>query len=630
MSLREKILMKKIKKREKMKKELAVKKGQIQNGNDENGLEEDFSEAPQVKKVPKKKKKQIVQEVTQENDSSAEEEVQAPVEKSKKSSKAEPINKKKKLEKPTVQEEPEEEESSDENGEENGESNGNNVSTRDPDDLSFASLKGLVSDESLKAIAEMGFTSMTEIQAKSIPPLLEGRDLVGAAKTGSGKTLAFLIPAVELIYKLRFMPRNGTGVIIISPTRELSMQTFGVLKELMAHHHHTYGLVMGGSNRSVESEKLGKGVNILVATPGRLLDHLQNSPDFLYKNLQCLIIDEVDRILEIGFEEELRQIVNLLPKRRQTMLFSATQTDKIDALSKLALKKEPIYVGVDDQEETATVSGLEQGYIVCPSEKRLLVLFTFLKKNRKKKVMVFFSSCMSVKYHHELFNYIDLPVTSIHGKQKQTKRTTTFFGFCNAESGILLCTDVAARGLDIPAVDWIVQYDPPDDPKEYIHRVGRTARGQGSSGHALLILRPEELGFLRYLKMAKVPLNEFEFSWNKIADIQLQLEKLISKNYFLNQSAKEAFKGYVRAYDSHQLKTIFDVNTLDLQTVAKSFGFLVPPVVDLKIGFRRKRPEKRVGGGGYGYYRELNEEKSSQKVYKQVTREQLKKKKFTR
>ncbi|KAM8706570.1 hypothetical protein ACLKA7_010779 [Drosophila subpalustris] len=497
---------------------------------------------------------------------------------------------------------------------------------RDSDDRSFASLKGAVSEETLRAIEEMGFSEMTEIQAKSLTPLLKGRDLVGAAQTGSGKTLAFLIPAVELINKLRFMPRNGTGVIIISPTRELSMQTFGVLKELMAHHHHTYGLVMGGSNRQVESEKLGKGINILVATPGRLLDHLQNSPDFLYKNLQCLIIDEVDRILEIGFEEELKQIINLLPKRRQTMLFSATQTERIDALSKLALKKEPIYVGVHDDQETATVEGLEQGYIVCPSEKRLLVLFTFLKKNRKKKVMVFFSSCMSVKYHHELFNYIDLPVTSIHGKQKQTKRTTTFFQFCNAETGILLCTDVAARGLDIPQVDWIVQYDPPDDPKEYIHRVGRTARGSGTSGHALLMLRPEELGFLRYLKAAKVPLNEFEFSWQKIADIQQQLEKLISKNYFLNQSAKEAFKSYVRAYDSHQLKQIFNVNTLDLQAVSKSFGFLVPPVVDLKVGAaKRERPEKRVGGGGFGYYKHMNDPNSKQRVFKQVNRDQAKK-----
>lgn len=293
----------------------------------------------------------------------------------------------------------------------NSEENDKSITLKDNN---FSSLKKHVSSATLKGIAEMGFTTMTEIQAKSIPPLLEGRDLVGSAKTGSGKTLAFLVPVVELMYKLKFMPRNGTGAIIISPTRELSMQTFGVLKELMAHHYHTYGLIMGGANRSVEAEKLGKGINIIVATPGRLLDHLQNTPDFLYKNLQCLIIDEVDRILEIGFEEELKQIINLLPKRRQTMLFSATQTAKIDAVSKLALKKQPTYVGVDDHKDEATVSGLEQGYIVCPSEKRLMVLFTFLKKNRKKKVMVFFSSCMSVKFHHELFNYIDLPVTSIH------------------------------------------------------------------------------------------------------------------------------------------------------------------------------------------------------------------------
>ncbi|KAJ8917101.1 hypothetical protein NQ315_012591 [Exocentrus adspersus] len=270
--------------------------------------------------------------------------------------------------------------------------------------------------------------------------------------------------------------------------------------------------------------------------------------------------------------------------------------------NRLALKKEPIYVGVDDSKQEATVSGLEQGYIACPSDKRLLVLFTFLKKNRKKKVMVFFSSCMSVKFHHELFNYIDLPVMCIHGKQKQNKRTTTFFQFCNAETGILLCTDVAARGLDIPAVDWIVQYDPPDDPKEYIHRVGRTARGEGGSGHALLMLRPKELGFLRYLKQAKVPLNEFEFSWSKIADIQAQLENLIGRNYFLNTSAKEAFKAYVRAYDSHHLKTIFDISTLDLAEVALSFGFKVPPAVDLNVAAKKgKRPEKsRKGGGGFG------------------------------
>ncbi|XP_041500694.1 ATP-dependent RNA helicase DDX18-like [Microtus oregoni] len=469
------------------------------------------------------------------------------------------------------------------------------------EDTLFASLSNLVNENTLKAIEEMGFKRMTEIQHKSIRPLLEGRDLLAAAKTGSCKTLAFLIPVIELIVKLKFMPRNGTGVLILSPTRELAMQTFGVLKELMTHHVHTYGLIMGGSNRSAEAQKLTNGINIVVATPGRLLDHMQNTPGFMYKNLQCLVIDEADRILDVGFEEELKQIIKLLPVRRQTMLFSATQTRKVEDLARISLKKESLYVGVDDDKEVATVDGLEQGYVVCPSEKRFLLLFTFLKKNRKKKVMVFFSSCMSVKYHYELLNYIDLPVLAIHGRQKQNKRTTTFFQFCNADSGILLCIDVAARGLDIPEVDWIVQYDPPDDPKEYIHRVGRTARGLNGRGHALLILRPEELGFLRYLKQSKVPLNQFDFSWSKVSDIQSQLEKLIEKNYFLHKSAQEAYKSYIRTYDSHSLKQIFDVNNLNLPQVALSFGFKVPPFVDLNVSSHDGKLKKRGGGGGFGY-----------------------------
>ncbi|XP_049584215.1 ATP-dependent RNA helicase DDX18 [Syngnathus scovelli] len=487
------------------------------------------------------------------------------------------------------------------------------------EDTSFASLAELVSENTLKGVKEMGFENMTDIQHKSIRPLLDGRDVLAAAKTGSGKTLAFLIPSIELIYKLKFMPRNGTGVVILSPTRELAMQTYGVLKELMTHHVHTYGLIMGGSNRSAEAQKLANGINILVATPGRLLDHLQNTPGFMYKNLQCLIIDEADRILEVGFEEELKQIIKLLPKKRQTMLFSATQTRKVEDLARISLKKEPLYVGVDDNKDTATVDGLEQGYVVCPSEKRFLLLFTFLKKNRKKKLMVFFSSCMSVKFHYELLNYIDLPVMAIHGKQKQTKRTTTFFQFCNADSGILLCTDVAARGLDIPEVDWIVQYDPPDDPKEYIHRVGRTARGINGIGHALLILRPEELGFLRFLKQAKVPLSEFEFSWSKISDIQSQLEKLIEKNYYLHKSAQEAYKSYVRAYDSHSLKQIYSVNTLNLPMVAMSFGFKVPPYVDLNVhGCKGAKLQKRGGGGGFGYQKSKNVHKA--KIFKHVNK----------
>jgi ATP-dependent RNA helicase DDX18/HAS1 len=166
----------------------------------------------------------------------------------------------------------------------------------------------------------------------------------------------------------------------------------------------------------------------------------------------------------------------------------------------------------------------------------------------------------------------------------------------NAESGILLCTDVAARGLDIPAVDWIIQFDPPDDPREYIHRVGRTARA-GGRGKALLFLLPQELGFLKFLKQAKVPLNEYQFPPSKIANVQNQLLKLIEKNYYLNRSAKDGYRSYLQAYASHSLKQIFDINLLDLQKVGLAYGFTVPPQVNLLIGASMKTPRKKLGTG---------------------------------
>eukprot|EP01116_Phalansterium_solitarium_P013089 TRINITY_DN29_c0_g1_i1.p1 TRINITY_DN29_c0_g1~~TRINITY_DN29_c0_g1_i1.p1 ORF type:complete len:640 (+),score=266.86 TRINITY_DN29_c0_g1_i1:80-1999(+) len=462
----------------------------------------------------------------------------------------------------------------------------------------FAAL--LISEQSKDGIKDMGFTQMTEIQAKSIEPLLEGKDLLGKAKTGSGKTLAFLVPAVELLVKHRFTPRNGTGVVILTPTRELALQIYGVAHELLKYHSYTHGVVMGGTNRRAEAEKLAKGVNLLVATPGRLLDHLQNTPGFEVRNLKCLVIDETDRILEIGFEEDLRQIIKLLPTERQTMLFSATQTQKVEDIARLSVRRAPIYVGVDDQREFSTAEGLVQGYVVCGSDWRFLLLFSFLKRNLKKKVIVFLSSCNAVKFYAELLNYIDIPVLDLHGKQKQQKRTNTFFEFCNAPHGILLCTDVAARGLDIPAVNWIIQFDPPDDPKEYIHRVGRTARA-GSSGQALLFLLPEELGFKQYLKAAKVPLNEFDFPQKRIANVQAQLENLMEKNFYLHKSAREAYRSYLQAYASHSHKQIFDVHSLDLTKVCKAFGFTVPPKVHLTLSHKEPASVAQAKGKGKGF-----------------------------
>jgi ATP-dependent RNA helicase DDX18/HAS1 len=469
----------------------------------------------------------------------------------------------------------------------------------------FSSLDLL--QETRDAIAAMKFETLTEIQARSIPPLLRGNDVLAQAKTGSGKTLSFLIPAVELLARAKWLPRNGTGMIAISPTRELALQIYGVLSELCATHRQSFGLVIGGANRRAEAEKLAKGVCHLVATPGRLLDHLSSTKGFVFSNLQVLVIDEADRILEIGFEEDMRAIVKILPsKGRQTALFSATQTQNVADLARLAIQHTPVYVAAQQTSDESTVSTLEQGFVVCESANRFLLLFTFLKKNRKKKVIVFFSSCNSVKYHSELLNYIDLPVMDLHGDQKQNKRTATFFEFCSAETGILLCTDVAARGLDIPAVDWIVQFDPPDEPKAYIHRVGRTARA-GGKGRALLFLLPQELHFLKYLRQAKVPLSEFEYPFSKLANVQAQLEKLVAKNYYLHKSARDAYRSYMHAYNSHALKDVYDVGGLDLASVARAFGFENPPKVTLmlkansKDAARKQGGKHRAGQGGSGH-----------------------------
>jgi len=203
-----------------------------------------------------------------------------------------------------------------------------------------------------------------------------------------------------------------------------------------------------------------------------------------------------------------------------------------------------------------------------------------------------------VSYHADLLNYIDVSVLSLHGNKKQKQRAKTFFEFRNTKTGILLSTDVAARGLDIPDVDWIVQFDPPDEPKEYIHRVGRTARGLNGKGKALLFLLPTEVQFLKYLRSFKIPLEEYEFPKNKIANIQAQLEKLVETIYYLNQSAREAYKGYLRSYNSHSLKDTFDVNLLDLRKVAISFGLTVPPLVTLSASTKSNNntPTQRYTG----------------------------------
>ena len=440
-----------------------------------------------------------------------------------------------------------------------------------------------------------GYEIATEIQAKSIPIALKGEDIIGSAKTGSGKSLAFLIPTVE--YILNHPKNEGIQALVITPTRELALQLYDLAKILMNDNGTSCVLVIGGGNRKKEAEKLSSNeARIIICTPGRLIDHMVNTKKFDYNNIKILIIDEADKILKIGFEEELTEIIKLIPKNRQTLLFSATITPKVEDLITLSVKN---YENIRIKSSDPTVSTLEQGYLKIDADKKFLFLFTFFKKNKNSKILVFFATCKEVEFYSSLLNYVDVPVLSITGEYKQQKRSTTFMEFCSLEQGILLCTDVAQRGLDIPDVDWVIQYDPPHDPEEYLHRVGRTARGANKVGKALLMIMPNEINFIRMLQLYKIKLDEFQFPEKKLAKVQEQLEKLVNKkDKFLLNLATDAYRAYIHSYHANTDKDTFDLEKLDLLKVCKSFGLISPPFVHLNIkpktnSMRRKNDRKK-------------------------------------
>lgn len=429
-----------------------------------------------------------------------------------------------------------------------------------------------------KRLESIGITKLSEIQKTSIPKALEGHDVLGIANTGSGKTLAFLIPAAELIRKEK--DHKYPRVLIISPTRELAIQTSRVSQNLLVDYPHVRTvLLVGGTKKSDELEEVKKGCSILVCTPGRLLDHLRNG--LVVSKVKMAVLDESDRILDIGFEKDMLSILSYLPKKRQTLMFSATNTDNILCRSWLSSKYKKVHVKIDDK---ITAEGLKQSFVICPEEVRFSLLFTFLKST-EGKIIVFFSTCASVMFHGELFSLLGFKAGMLHSGIKQDRRGRIFDEFCDGKIRILFSTDVAARGLDIPGVRWIVQYDPPTDPKEYIHRVGRTARA-GAEGEALLFLLPHEKVFIRYLKKLGVEVDELEYKTPK--DITEHYIKTISSNYYLEKGAKEALRGYLQAYAGHKLKTVFDASKIELNKIAKSFGLPSMPRIDLTICARSK------------------------------------------
>ncbi|KAJ0314536.1 hypothetical protein Brms1b_006794 [Colletotrichum noveboracense] len=430
------------------------------------------------------------------------------------------------------------------------------------------------------------FQTLTDIQSRAVPLALKGHDILGAAKTGSGKTLAFIIPVLEKLYRARWTEFDGLGALIISPTRELAAQIFDVLRKVGRNHAFSAGLVIGGKSLKEEAERLSK-MNILVCTPGRMLQHLDQTAGFDVDNLQILVLDEPDRIMDMGFQSAVDALVEHLPQTRQTLLFSATQSKKISDLARLSLK-DPEYVSV--HEET-TPKNLQQHYIVTPLPEKLDTLYGFIKANLRSKIIVFFSSGKQVRFAYESFRHLQpgIPLLHLLGKQKQLQRMEITKRFAEANHSCLFATDVVARGVDFPAVDWVVQVDCPEDADTYIHRVGRTARYE-RDGKAVLFLDPsEEAGMIKRLEAKKVPVNKITVKESKKKSITNQLQSMCFQNPDLKYLGQKAFISYVRSVHLQRDKEVFKFDELDLDAYAASLGLPGAPQIKLRKGEDAKK-----------------------------------------
>ncbi|XP_027018701.2 probable ATP-dependent RNA helicase DDX31 isoform X2 [Tachysurus fulvidraco] len=498
----------------------------------------------------------------------------------------------------------------------------------------------------------LNISSMTSVQKQTIPVLMAGKDAVVRSQTGSGKTLAYGIPVVQSLQAVQPKIKRSDGplALVIVPTRELAQQSFQIFQKLLKPFTWIVpGVLMGGEKRKAEKARLRKGINVLISTPGRLVDHIKNTLSIAFSAVRWLILDEADRTLDLGFEKDLTVILNALNaggSARQTVLLSATLTEGLSRLTSISMN-DPVYIQVSDvtdksvdtsepllssqsppsqqADSYAVPDKLQQYMVVVPSKLRLVCLAAFIlarcKFERDQKLIVFISSCEAVEFLITLLSSVLCGKSStankqpesinfhrLHGNMEQEERTEVFQEFSQSKTGVLLCTDVAARGLDLPQVTWILQFNPPSSAAEYVHRVGRTAR-IGARGNSLLFLTPSETAYMNVLANHNISLHEMKNedilstllkderfrgrgNWDKksvgareqdvrerATVLQTDFENYVHASPESVQAAKKALQSFVRAYTAYPsaLKHIFHIRHLHLGHAAKSFGLRDAP-----------------------------------------------------
>ncbi|KAF9893141.1 ATP-dependent rRNA helicase spb4 [Aspergillus nanangensis] len=485
-----------------------------------------------------------------------------------------------------------------------------------------------LSDWIQDAVAAWGFTKMTPVQASAIPLFMAHKDVVVEAVTGSGKTLSFLVPIVEKLLRLdEPIKKHHVGAIIISPTRELASQIHQVLTSLLAFHPPSAAaaaalkpsaddaprekfssstlkivpqLLLGGSTTPAEdlSQFLKQSPNVLIATPGRLLE-LLSSPHVHcpQSTFEMLVLDEADRLLDLGFKDTLQNILRRLPKQRRTGLFSASVSEAVDQIVRVGLRN-PVKVmvkvkGTAGVQDKRTPASLQMTYLTVPPAHKFLALKPLLSSIHPtpQKTIFFVSTCSGVDYLSATLPLLlgdDYELIPLHGKHPSNVRQKNFNRYLNTHTPcILLTTDVASRGLDIPSVDLVVQIDPPSDPKTFIHRCGRAGRA-GRRGISVVMLHPgREEEYVSFLEVRKTPVMPFPHSIS-VSDLEATkfldaIRKIAMKDRALYDRGQKAFVSWLRSYSKHQASSIFRVADLDWEGLGRAWGLLrLPKMPELK------------------------------------------------
>ena len=390
--------------------------------------------------------------------------------------------------------------------------------------MPFSSLK--LHPALLKAIRELGFARPTPIQSEAIPPAMAGRDLLACAQTGSGKTAAFLLP---IIHQLIDRPRRTTRGLVVTPTRELAAQIVEDLKALAVHTPVTGAAVYGGVGMGPQEHAFRSGVDVIVATPGRLLDHFRSSYAKL-DGVEYLVLDEADRMLDMGFLPDIRRVLRHLPVRRQTLLFSATMPPPIAKLASDMLKN-PVQINM--QRQAAPAVGIAQAVYPVPQDLKGPLLVQLLERGILKEALVFTRTKHRANRLADLLVRHRLNAARIHGNRSQAQRTEALSGFKSGKYRVLVATDIAARGIDVEALSHVVNFDVPAVPDDYIHRVGRTGRAE-LTGDAFTFVAPDEEGDLRAIERAigkslpRVTLPDFDYRARPQAKLEIPIAERIA------------------------------------------------------------------------------------------------------